>query len=236
MSSRRRSSIRSTNPCWCSSADLRVLAASRAFYEIFRVDPQHTMGCCCTLGDGQWDIPALRVLLETIIPEQRRDGRVRGRSRLPRPRPSDHAAQRPQGHLRHQRDHSRSCWPSRTSRSPGDRAREGRPARPHGGTAGQKQMLLQEMQHRVANSLQIIASILMLKARAVTSDETRLHLQDAHQRVLSVAQVQSQLHASGGVDRIEGPPLSDQALRQPRRLDGRRKPADHDRGDFRSRA
>jgi two-component sensor histidine kinase len=29
----------------------------------------------------------------------------------------------------------------------------------------QKQTLLQEMQHRVANSLQIIASILMLKAR-----------------------------------------------------------------------
>ena len=34
-------------------------------------------------------------------------------------------------------------------------------------------MLLQEMQHRVANSLQIIASILLLKARTVQSDETR---------------------------------------------------------------
>jgi len=67
----------------------------------------------------------------------------------------------------------------------------------------QKQILLQEMQHRVANSLQIIASILMLKAKAVTSEETRLHLKDAHQRVLSVAEVQSQLHASGGVDQIE---------------------------------
>jgi two-component sensor histidine kinase len=32
----------------------------------------------------------------------------------------------------------------------------------------QKHVLLQEMQHRVANSLQIIASILLLKARAVT--------------------------------------------------------------------
>jgi chemotaxis protein methyltransferase CheR len=73
----------------------------------------------------------------------------------------------------------------------------------------QKEVLLQEMQHRVANSLQIIASILMLKARAVTSDETRFHLKDAHQRVISVAEVQSHLHASGGVDQIEvGPYLT----------------------------
>ena len=67
----------------------------------------------------------------------------------------------------------------------------------------QKQVLLQEMEHRVANSLQIIASILMLKARAVTSEETRGHLRDAHQRVMSVAAVQSHLHASEGVDQIE---------------------------------
>jgi len=66
-----------------------------------------------------------------------------------------------------------------------------------------KEILLQEMQHRVANSLQIIASILLLKARTVQSEETRLHLQDAHQRVMSVATVQEQLHASGLNERIE---------------------------------
>ncbi|MDB5469228.1 MAG: sensory transduction regulatory protein, partial [Caulobacter sp.] len=72
----------------------------------------------------------------------------------------------------------------------------------------QKQVLLQEMEHRVANSLQIIASILMLKARAVTSPETRGHLQDAHQRVMSVAAVQSHLHAVEGIDEISvGPYL-----------------------------
>jgi hypothetical protein len=37
----------------------------------------------------------------------------------------------------------------------------------------QKETLLQEMQHRVANSLQIIASIPLLKARTVQSEETR---------------------------------------------------------------
>jgi two-component sensor histidine kinase len=59
------------------------------------------------------------------------------------------------------------------------------------------------MEHRVANSLQIIASILMLKARLVTSEETRQHLRDAYQRVMSVASVQSHLHATDGIDQIE---------------------------------
>ena len=65
------------------------------------------------------------------------------------------------------------------------------------------------MQHRVVNSLQIIASILMLKARSVTSEESRNHLRDAHQRVMSVAEVQSHLHATSGVDQIAvGPYLT----------------------------
>jgi two-component sensor histidine kinase len=57
----------------------------------------------------------------------------------------------------------------------------------------EKHVLLQELQHRVANSLQIIASVLMQSARRVQSEETRLHLQDAHSRVMSIAMLQKQL-------------------------------------------
>ena len=60
-----------------------------------------------------------------------------------------------------------------------------------------QEMLLREMQHRVANSLQIVASTLSLKARTVKSNEARLHLRDACNRVLSIAAVQRQLLASG---------------------------------------
>jgi two-component sensor histidine kinase len=73
----------------------------------------------------------------------------------------------------------------------------------------QKQILLQEMEHRVANSLQIIASILLLKARVVHSEESRRDLHEAHQRVMSVAAVQSHLHASAEIDQIQvGPYLT----------------------------
>ena len=51
--------------------EIRVLAASRSFYHWFKVDAQHTIGReLYALGDGQWDIPALRLLLDTIIPEK----------------------------------------------------------------------------------------------------------------------------------------------------------------------
>ena len=51
--------------------DLRVIAASRSFYSAFKVSPEDTQGrLLYALGDGQWDIPKLRVLLEKIVPEQ----------------------------------------------------------------------------------------------------------------------------------------------------------------------
>ncbi len=65
-------------------------------------------------------------------------------------------------------------------------------------------MLLREMEHRVGNSLQVIASILSLKARQATSADTRLHLRDAQQRVLAVAAVQQNIHnaAQSGLVRV----------------------------------
>jgi chemotaxis protein methyltransferase CheR len=65
------------------------------------------------------------------------------------------------------------------------------------------------MRHRIANSLQIIASILLLKAGSVTSEETKNELRAAHQRVMSVAVVQGHLSASDAIEEIEmGPYLT----------------------------
>lgn len=65
----------------------------------------------------------------------------------------------------------------------------------------EKRVLLQELQHRVANSLQIIASVLMQSARKVQSEESRSHLFNAHSRVMSIATLQKQL-AQGAVDDV----------------------------------
>ncbi|MGI8819973.1 MAG: response regulator [Chthoniobacterales bacterium] len=48
---------------------LRVRSANRAFYQTFQVSPDETENrLIYELGNGQWDIPALRILLEDVIP------------------------------------------------------------------------------------------------------------------------------------------------------------------------
>ncbi len=60
----------------------------------------------------------------------------------------------------------------------------------------EKAIALQEVQHRVANSLQIIASVILQSARKAQSEESRGQLRDAHNRVMSVAALQQQLATS----------------------------------------
>jgi PAS domain S-box-containing protein len=50
--------------------DLRVVTVSRSFYEFFKTKPEETVGQhIYDLGNKQWDIPSLRELLETILPQ-----------------------------------------------------------------------------------------------------------------------------------------------------------------------
>jgi chemotaxis protein methyltransferase CheR len=177
--------------------DLRIVAASRSLYLTFKVQRQDVEGQpIYAVGSGQWNIPELRVLLEEILPrhtvmdayEVRRDFAGMGwRTMLLNARAV----------FNQNNEHTLILLAIEdvTDR----RAAEREMAE----LLEQKEILLQEMQHRVANSLQIIASILLLKARTVNSEETRQHLQDAHQRVLSVAAVQQQLYASRHGDPIE---------------------------------
>ena len=50
--------------------DFRVLSANRMFYAFFKVEQQDTEGrIVYSLGDGQWNIPNLKILLEDILPK-----------------------------------------------------------------------------------------------------------------------------------------------------------------------
>jgi two-component sensor histidine kinase len=179
---------------------LRVITASRSFYLTFQVDRQNTQGrLLYDLGDGQWNVAELKILLEKILPERgvvegyevdrefpglgRRTMRLSARQVFYEGNPhatllltmADVIEQRAMD-----QEMKELMW--------------------------QKELLLEEMQHRVANSLSIIASILMLKARTVQSEETRQHLQEAHSRVLSMAAVQTHLHSAGQIGSIEMAP------------------------------
>lgn len=53
-------------------ADLRVVEANPKFYESFKVSAVETVGkLLYELGNGQWDIPEFKDLMEKILPEKK---------------------------------------------------------------------------------------------------------------------------------------------------------------------
>src|ERR1700687_4958222 len=58
------------DPLLVLDQDLRVVTANRAFHRTFRMNRQDIQGRpVYGLGDGQWDIPELRLLLEDVAPQ-----------------------------------------------------------------------------------------------------------------------------------------------------------------------
>ena len=185
------------DPILVLDENLRIVAASRAFHQTFHLVDQDVCGhLIYEIDDGQWNIPELRTLLETIAKDHatvegyevdRDFPRVGRRIMLLNARKVFYEKGTHTTTLLAFEDIT-------DRRAVEEKVQE---------LLREKDMLLQEMQHRVANSLQIIASILLIKARTVQSEETRLQLEDAHQRVLSVAAVQQHLDAAGRGGLIE---------------------------------
>src|SRR5712692_5655182 len=179
------------DPILVLDQDQRIVAASRSFYQTFHLPDQDVRGhLIYEIDGGRWNIPELRSLLETIAKDHatienyevdREFPGVGRRIMLLNARKVFYEKGTHTTVL--------LAFEDITSRRVVERQVEE--------LMREKDMLLEEMQHRVANSLQIIASILLIKARTVQSEETRLQLQDAHQRVLSVAAVQRHLKVSG---------------------------------------
>ncbi|HXC92824.1 MAG TPA: PAS domain S-box protein [Geobacteraceae bacterium] len=56
-------------PLMVLNSDLKILTANHSFFETFKVTPEETIGnFIYDLGNRQWDIPGLRVLVEEILP------------------------------------------------------------------------------------------------------------------------------------------------------------------------
>jgi hypothetical protein len=50
--------------------DLRIITGNKTFYTTFHVEMKETVGqLIYTLGNGQWNIPKLKILLEDILPK-----------------------------------------------------------------------------------------------------------------------------------------------------------------------
>ncbi|HZL39168.1 MAG TPA: histidine kinase dimerization/phosphoacceptor domain -containing protein [Pseudolabrys sp.] len=185
------------DPLLVLDQDQRIVAASRSFYQTFKLAGHDLRGqVLFDIDSGQWNITELRELLDTIAKDRAtiegyevdREFPAIGRRIMLLNVRKVFYEQDAHGTVL-------LAFEDITHR----RAVEQQVQE----LMQEKDMLLEELQHRVANSLQIIASILLIKARTVQSEETRLQLEDAHKRVLSVAAVQKHLHATGHGRSIE---------------------------------
>ncbi len=182
--------IYSSTPLLLLGGDLAVIAASQSFCSEFAIAPESTATRkIFELGAGEWNVPQLRSLLDATASggspidayemDLKGDG-SKTRHLVLNARKLDYGSPSPVRILLAIADVTKA---RASEKLKDDLLRE-------------KAILLQEVQHRVANSLQIIASVLMVSARKVQSEETRGYLHDAHHRVMSIAEVQKQLAMS----------------------------------------
>lgn len=177
----------SSTPLLLLNDALIVQAASGSFCRSFSIDPDTVVGAeLFTLGNGEWQIPQLRSLLTAT---------AAGNAAIDAYEMELDRAGEPARCLivnAHVLDHHIDEAP-RLVVAVTDVTEARRDRRDHDVLVQEKHVLLQELNHRVANSLQIIASVLMQRVRSVQSEEVRGHLRDAHHRVMSVATLQRQL-------------------------------------------
>jgi two-component sensor histidine kinase len=190
----------SSTPLLLMASDMSVVAASTSFCRAFQIDETDMRGrSLFCIGECEWDVPQLRSLLKTTLAgtaqveaygmdlASRKDQAVQHLTI--NVRRLDFADG---GHARLLLTATDVTGARQTERLHASQLRE-KDNRLH-----EESILLKELGGRVANSLQIIASILMQSAQRVASDETRGHLYDAHSRVMSVANLQRQLTISRG--------------------------------------
>jgi len=184
----------SPGPLLLLDGDLNVIAASDSFSQAFGIDTVNAAGRHLSyLGGGEWDVPQLRSLLAATV-----SGAAKIEAYEMDLRPSGVGARQLVIHAQRlvYLDEGRPRLLVAVTDVTATRANE----KVKDDALRQNLVLLQEVRHRVANSLQIIASVLLQNARRTRSEETRGHLHDAHHRVMSVAALERQLVGTGAGD------------------------------------
>ena len=182
--------------------NLAIVAASDSFCAAFGIDPGTVTGMLVyDLDDHAWNVPRLRSLLDVTLSGMAAIERYELEITLP-------ALGRRSLVLKAQMLEYGDAAAKRLLLAVADVTEARDKALVAEELERTKAMLVSEVEHRVANSLQIIASILMQSARSVQSEEARGHLTDARQRVMSIAALQRQLAESGAASVDLAPYLS----------------------------
>jgi chemotaxis protein methyltransferase CheR len=178
-------------------SDLTVQFANRSFCETFAVRLEDTVGRkLYELGDGQWDIPRLRSLMEAVLPDRTTIEAFEVDHVFPSiGRRVMVLSARKVSHTGDQTKHVLLAIEDITDRVRLERER----AAAHDRIAA----LLQELAHRVKNSLQIISSIINLEARHQKSGEGREALERVSNRIAALGQLYAKLATAQSIEVVD---------------------------------
>ena len=187
--------------------DLTVRFANRSFCQTFAVTPEDTVGRkLYEIGNGQWDIPQLRIALDNIIS----GGKTIEAFEVDQVFPSI--------------GRRTMMLNARKVYRPGNKIKQillaiedvterVRLEREHALAHERIGMLMQELTHRVKNSLQSIAAMVFIEARSHKSGEGKAALERVSHRIEALGQLYSKLSKSDTVEAVDAATYLDDLCR-----------------------
>ena len=177
--------------------DLTIRFANRSFYDTFAVASEQTVGRkVYEIGNGQWDIPQLRTSLETIISGRKTIEAFEVEHFFP-------SIGRRTMMLNARRVYRSGNKIQQILLAIEDITERSRLEREHATAHPRIGMLLQELTHRVKNSLQFIAAMVMIEAQSHKSGEGKAALERVSHRITALGQLYSKLSKANTVEAVE---------------------------------
>jgi PAS domain S-box-containing protein len=188
-------------------SDLTIRFANRSFCQTFAVAAEDTVGRkLYDLGNGQWAIPKLRTALETIISGQKTIEAFEVDQFFP-------SIGRRVMVLNARKVYRPGNKIQQVLLAIDDVTERVRLEREHAVAHQRIGMLLQEMTHRVKNSLQSIAAMVMIEARSHKSGEGKAALERVSHRIDALGQLYSKLSKSDAVETVDAATYLDDLCR-----------------------
>ncbi|MFI4948574.1 MAG: sensor histidine kinase [Alphaproteobacteria bacterium] len=182
--------------------DLSIRFANRSFCQTFAVAPEDTVGRkLYEIGEGQWDLPKLRSALDTII--SGRNGNTIEAFEVEYLLPSI--------------GRRVMVLNARKVYRPGNRRQQILLAiedvTERASTHERIGRLLEELTHRVKNSLQFIAAMVMIESRSHQSGQGKAALERVSHRITALGHLYSKLSNAGTVEAVDAATYLDELCR-----------------------
>lgn len=183
-------------PLLVLDADQVILTASKAFYRVFGTSPEATIGKPLReMGNGQWDIPALEEMLDEVLTEN--EPVVDFEVRHDFPGIGEKLIVLNAHKILRDGENSKTILLAMQ-----DATHERRLERDQKTALERANDLLEELNHRVMNSLAMIGSIMAIESRSLSDEDCKAAFERINSRVMSIGALYRGLVRNESVNQV----------------------------------